>query len=80
MDTKEILAHIDTEIARLQQVKGILSGITTTTRKKRGPNKVKVAPTPVIVKHTMSAEGRARIAAAQKARWAKAKKAAKKAA
>jgi hypothetical protein len=30
-------------------------------------------------KHRMSAEGRARIAAAQRARWAKAKRAAKKA-
>jgi hypothetical protein len=80
MDTKEILAHIDTEIARLQQVKGILSG-STTTRKKRGPNKAKVTSTPVLVKkRTMSAEGRAKIAAAQKARWAKAKKATKKAA
>ena len=80
MDTKEILAHIDTEIARLQQVKGILSG-STTTKAKLGPKKAKIAPTPVIIKkRTMSAEGRARIAAAQKARWAKAKKATKKAA
>ena len=74
MDTKEILAQIDTEIARLQQVKGILSG-STTTRKKRGPKKTKVALKPIIVKkRTMSPEGRAKIAAAQKARWAKAKK------
>jgi hypothetical protein len=75
MDTKkEILAHLDTEIARLQQVKGILSG-STTTRKKRGPDKTKVALKPIIVKkRTMSPEGRAKIAAAQKARWAKAKK------
>jgi hypothetical protein len=80
MDTKELIAQIDAEIARLQQVKGILSG-STTTRKKRDPNKAKTAPTPVIVKkRTMSPEGRAKIAAAQKARWAKAKKAAKKAA
>jgi len=75
-----MVAQIDTEIARLQQVKSILSGTTTTTAK-RGPNKSKVVPIAVVVKkHTMSAEGRARIAAAQKARWAKAKKAAKKAA
>jgi hypothetical protein len=40
----------------------------------------KLNVTPVKKKHTMSAEGRARIAAAQKARWAAQKKAAKKAA
>jgi hypothetical protein len=81
METKEILAHIDTQIARLQQVKGILSG-STSTRKKRGTNKAaKVTSTPVLVeKRTMSAEGRAKIAAAQKARWAKVRKATKKAA
>ena len=74
MDTKEIIAYIDAELARLQQIKDILSG-STTSRKKRGPNKAKAAPTTVIVKkRTMSAEGRARIAAAQKARWAKVKK------
>jgi hypothetical protein len=37
------------------------------------------APAAPARKNRMSAEGRARIAAAQKARWAKAKKAAKKA-
>jgi hypothetical protein len=79
MDTKEILAHIDTEIARLQQVKDILSG--SATKAKRGPNKAKAIHVPIIVrKRTMSAEGRARIAAAQKKRWATVKKAAKKAA
>jgi hypothetical protein len=77
MDTKKIIAQIDTEISRLQQVKGILSG-STTTPKKRGPNKARVAIVHVIAqRRTMSPEGRARIAAAQKARWAKAKKATK---
>jgi hypothetical protein len=76
MDTNQIIAQIDTEIARLQAVKGILSG-TTITKVKRG-KKAKTAPKPVIVKkRTMSPEGRAKIAAAQKARWAKTKKAAK---
>ena len=39
MDTKEIIAQIDSEIARLQQVKSILLGSTTTTtvKAKRGP-------------------------------------------
>ncbi len=77
MDRKEIIAQIDTEIARLQEVKGILSG-TTTTVVKRSLDKVKAGPTPITTgKRTMSPEGRARIAAAQRARWAKVKKAKK---
>ncbi len=76
MDTKEIIAQIDTEIARLQQVKGILSG--TTTKAERGRPKKASAATPVVAKkRTLSAEARAKIAAAQKARWAKVKKAKK---
>jgi len=78
MDTKEIIAELDSEIARLQEVKSILSGGTSTTIKaKRGP-KAKTAPTPITVKkHILSPEARGRIAAAQKARWAKVRKAAK---
>ena len=77
METNQIIAQIDTEIARLQEVKSILSG-STITKVKRGPKRTKTAPKPVIVKkRTMSPEGRAKIAAAQKARWAKTKKAAK---
>ncbi len=77
MNTDEILSQIETEIARLQEVKSLLSG-TTTTKAKRGPKKVQVAPTPIRAKkRTISAEGRLRIAAAQKARWAKAKRAKK---
>jgi hypothetical protein len=85
MDTNEILAQIDTEISRLQQAKSLLSGTTTT---KQNPQKKLGRPAaatlniaaPIAAKRTMSPEGRARIAAAQKKRWAKAKKAAKKAA
>jgi hypothetical protein len=77
MHTNEILSQIDAEISRLQEVKNILSGMST-TKAKRGPNKTHVAPTLITTKRrTMSAEGRLRIAAAQKARWAKAKKAKK---
>jgi hypothetical protein len=69
METTEILKEIDAEIARLQQVRALLGG---------GGNGI---PSPFAQKarkkHTMSAAGRARIAAAQKARWAKLKKAAK---
>jgi hypothetical protein len=74
MDTKEIIAQLDTEIARLQEVKGILSG-TTTTKAKRG--RPKVVARPIAAKRILSPEARAKIAAAQKARWAKVKKAKK---
>ena len=74
MDTNEIIAQLDTEIARLQQVKSILSG-TTTTKVKRAYKKSGVAPTPITSgKRVLSPEARARIVAAQKARWAKVKK------
>ena len=78
MDTKEIIAQLDTEIARLQEVKSILSGTTTTKVKRGRPNKVSVAVVaPIAAKRILSPEARARIAAAQKARWAKVKKAKK---
>jgi len=79
MDTTEIIAQIDSEIARLLQVKSILSGTTATAtiKAKRGP-KPKAAPTPSTAKkRILSPEARARIAAAQKARWAKVRRAAK---
>ncbi len=81
MDTHQILAQIDAEIARLEHVKSILSGITTQTPKRSvGRPRVAAAITPKPLaskRRQISEEGRARIAAAQKARWAKSKKAAK---
>jgi hypothetical protein len=67
-----ILAELDTEIARLQQARSLLAGETV----KRGPGKPKAtaASVPTKKKRNLSPEGRARIAAAVKARWAKAKK------
>ena len=74
MGTKQIIAELDTEIARLQQAKSLLSGIS----EKRKPGRPKGSTTPIATKkRKMSPEGRARIVAAVKARWAKAKKAAK---
>ena len=68
METNHILAAIDTEIQRLQQAKAILTGSNAKpTKHSSSPGK----------RRHLSAEARARIAAAQKARWAKAKKAAK---
>jgi hypothetical protein len=92
MNTSDIVLAIDAEIAQLQKVKALLTGTGLTMKRKSGrpagaaaPNKatsfnpVKSAEKPE-KRRTMSAEGRAKIAAAQKARWAKSKRAAKKAA
>jgi hypothetical protein len=80
MDTNDIVLEIDAEISRLQQARTLLSGTDTTVKRKP----VRPAGTSLHRKakavRTMSAEARAKIAAAQKARWAKTKKAAKKAA
>ena len=70
MGTKGILNEIDAETGRLQQVRSILAG---TKDGRQGKRMVKSAPK----KRQLSAEARARIAAAQRARWGKAKKAAK---
>jgi hypothetical protein len=69
---ESILAELDAEIARLQQAKVLLAGETM----KRGPGRPKATPTVTSTKkkRKMSPEGRARIVAAVKARWARAKK------
>ncbi|MGC1296661.1 MAG: hypothetical protein WA869_16620 [Alloacidobacterium sp.] len=72
MQTNEIIAALDAEIARLEQVKDLLTGTTS----KRTPRQVAPKAAPKKKRH-FSAEGLARIAAAQKARWAKVKKTAK---
>ncbi len=89
MNTSDIVVAIDAEIAQLQKVKALLTGTDLTTKRKPGrpagvaaPNKA-TSFNPVEVakktrRRTMSAEGRAKIAAAQKARWAKSKRVAKK--
>jgi hypothetical protein len=73
MDTTEIIQTIDAEIARLEKARSLLNGDTTSPTKRGRPpgSSVTARAKP---RRKMSAEGRARIAAAQKARWAKAKK------
>jgi hypothetical protein len=61
-----LIAAIDAEISRLQQVRKVLSGSGTGTRTRRRKRGV------------MSAEGRARISAAMKKRWAQQRKAARR--
>ena len=80
MNIQDIVVEIDAEISKLQQVKALLTGTGTTEMRKPG----RLAKTSLAgkarTKRTLSAEARERIAAAQRARWAKSKMAAKKAA
>jgi hypothetical protein len=74
MDKDTILATIDAEISKLEQAKALLTGTTV----KRGPGRPKgTSKTTPKKKRNLSPEGRARIAAAVKARWAKQRKAQK---
>jgi hypothetical protein len=90
MNTNDIILAIDAEISRLQQAKALLTDTSTLSPAKRKPGRPiaasgsntatrsKPAEFNVMSRkgRGMSDEGRARIAAAQKARWARFKKAA----
>ena len=93
MPMDEIRSEIDAEIARLQQVRTLLFGSDAVAVKRKpgrpvgsgaAPAAIPVTqlPSPAIAqpRRKMSVAGRARIAAAMKMRWAKVRKAAKKAA
>jgi hypothetical protein len=69
VSTQEIIAAIDSEILRLQQVRNLISESAGTKRRGRPP-----AGSAHKVKRTLSAEARKKIAAAQRKRWAKQKK------
>ena len=73
MSVDSIIAEIDLEIARLQQAQQLLSG--TVNRKGPGRPRGTTARPASKSKRTLSPAARAKIAAAQKARWAKARKA-----
>jgi hypothetical protein len=91
MNTNDIILTIDAEISRLQQAKALLTQTSSPTPAKRKPGRPTAGsgsnkatsfnPADFDAKATkrrgMSAAGRARIAAAQKARWARSKTAAK---
>jgi hypothetical protein len=90
MNTNDIVLAIDAEISRLQQAKALLTDTPSLTHAKRKPGRPAAAsgsgratsskPAEFNVisrkRRGMSDAGRARIAAAQKARWARFKKAA----
>jgi hypothetical protein len=75
LNTKEILEHINGEISRLQQVKALLQGTTNGHPRSAGSANGSAAPK-VKGKRVLSVEARKKIAAAQRKRWAKARKAA----
>ena len=72
MDLTTILSQIDSQIAALQQAKALLTDASTSRRVGR-PAK---AASPIVkrTRKPLSAQAKAHIAAAQKKRWAKAKK------
>lgn len=79
MSVESILAEIDAEIEKLRQVRSLLSksgSIDALIAKPKG----RKATAKKAAKRVLSPEARARIAAAQKRRWAAAKKSSKKAA
>ncbi len=85
----KILEAIDAEIAKLEEVRALLASSpdvgaaieqqAARRGRPKGSSKKAAAPAKKSAKRVLSAEGKARIAAAQKARWAAKKRAAKKA-
>jgi hypothetical protein len=75
MTIEEIISHIDAEISRLTEARDLVAG-TAVGKVNRSPRK-SAAPKAkgLRAKRVISPEGRARIAAAQKLRWAKQKRA-----
>jgi len=75
MDTNHIISEIDGEIARLNQIKELLQDAVG--KRVPGGRRTGTTNSPVTTKkigrRKMSADARARISAAQKARWAKVK-------
>lgn len=67
MNIDHLLSSIDAEIARLQQARALLVGTSTGTRGKRITTTATKKPGR---RRTISAEGRKRIAEAQRKRWA----------
>jgi len=68
MSIDSILAELDAEIKHLQQVRSLLTGHGSTTNLHATAT---TKPAPKRRKRQMSAEARAKIAEAQRKRWAK---------
>ena len=84
MQTSQITAQIDEEIARLKQIKTLLTTDTVPAKRGRKPGTAASSASTTNgnaaegrKRRELSSEARAKIAAAQKKRWAKARRAAK---
>jgi hypothetical protein len=76
LNTKEILEHINSEITRLQQVKALLQGTSNGHGKGASASSMNGSAAPKVKgKRILSVEARKKIAAAQRKRWAKVRKA-----
>jgi hypothetical protein len=78
MGINEIVAALDDEIGRLQQVRSLLAGTQTSVANTATSFTFGANQTKPRKRRHLSAEARERIAAAQRKRWAAQKKAAKK--
>jgi hypothetical protein len=84
MNVSAIFSSIDAELSRLHQARALLAGPVAPSERRGRPkhSETKLAPAKptkkIAKKRTMSPEGRARVAAAQKARWAAVKSGTKK--
>jgi hypothetical protein len=70
MAIESILSEIDAEIARLTQIRSLLSNTAPAAKKKPGPKPKKSAKPAGKKRRTLSPEARKRIADAQRKRWA----------
>jgi hypothetical protein len=79
MTLDAILASIDEQINKLQQARAVLTDGVVAPAATKGPGRPKKTAAPVAAKapkkRVMSEDARARIAAAQKKRWAATKRA-----
>lgn len=73
MNLEDMVAALGAEIGRLRQARALLSDLEAAPSARRGRPKSAAASDqpPTRPKRNLSPEARARIAAAQKARWAK---------
>jgi hypothetical protein len=76
VNTSEIIAALDAEIARLQQARNLLAQASSADRGSR--HTTTAQPRESAKRRVLSPEARKRIAAAQRKRWAKLKRAARK--
>jgi hypothetical protein len=73
MDIQTVVAELRAEVSRIEQAIAALVGLGQTARRRGRPPKASQAVQPSGRKRRMSAAAHAKIAAAQRARWAKQK-------